>query len=97
MGKLNYSQYGRSLVNGAFVNKTERSFTVYNPANKQKVVDVQEAGAKGACRMMTLFERLSCQLASSCTAEVDAAVDAAQAAFPAWVGHQNVDRLSRRA
>ena len=48
MGKLDYSQYGRSLVNGAFVDKTERSFTVYNPANKQKVVDVQEAGAKGA-------------------------------------------------
>lgn len=44
---MDYAHYARSFVNGAFVEKTAKTFSISNPATGEKVVDVQEAGAEG--------------------------------------------------
>jgi len=58
-----YSSYGRSFINGGYVEKTEKTFPLSSPSTGKVIAEgIQEAGAK----------------------EVDEAVAAAKAAFPAW-------------
>lgn len=43
-----YEVYGKCFINGAFLEETEKTFTLRNPATgKVAVQNVQEAGANG--------------------------------------------------